>query len=66
MQEKFNEEFTRVIKHLQKAKSDILGLGGMVRAYEHSLYKEPWRDTYATLPIKVTSNVTIIRTGIMF
>lgn len=66
VQEKFNEEFTRVIKHLQEAKSDVLGLGGMVRAYENSLYKEPWRDTYATLPIKVTSNVTIIRTGIMF
>lgn len=66
VQEKFNEDFTRVIKHLQKAKSDILGLGGMVRAYEHSLYKQPWRDTYSTLPIKVTSKVTIKRTGIMF
>ena len=66
VQEKFNEEFTRVIKHLQKAKSDVLGLGGMVRAYENSLYKQPWRDTYSTLPIKVTSKVTIRRTGIMF
>ena len=66
VQEKFDEEFTRVIKDLQKAKSDILGIGGMVRAYENSLYKEPWRETYSTLPIKVTSKVTIIRTGIMF
>ena len=66
VQEKFNEDFTRVIKHLQKAKSDILGLGGMVRAYEQSLYKQPWRETYSTLPIKVTSKVTIKRTGIMF
>lgn len=66
VQEKFNEEFARVMKQLQEAKSDVLGLGGIVRAYENSLYKEPWRDTYSTLPIKVTSNVSIERTGIMF
>ena len=66
MQEKFNEEFSRVMKELQKAKSDVIGLGGMVRAYENSLYKKPWRDTYSTLPIKVTSKVKIARTGIMF
>ena len=66
VQEKFDEEFTRVVKHLQTAKSDVIGLGGMVRAYDKSLYKKPWRDTYSTLPIKVISKVKIQRTGIMF
>ena len=64
--EKIEKDMNEMMGKLQKAKSDAIGLGRIVRAYHPSLYKEDWSEHFSTLNIPVKVKVEIVKTGILF
>lgn len=64
--EKIEKDMNDVMEKLQKAKSDAIGLGRIVRAYHPSLYKEDWNEHFSTLNIPIKINVEIVKTGILY
>lgn len=66
LSEKVEKDMNEMMKKLQKAKSDAIGLGRIVRAYHPSLYKEEWSEHFATLNIPVKVEVEIVKTGILY
>lgn len=64
--EKIEKDMNEVMKKLQEAKSDAIGLGRIVRAYHPSLYKKDWNDHFSTLDIPIKVEVEIVKTGILY
>lgn len=63
--EKIEQDMNEVIKKLQEAKSDAIGLGRNVRAFHPSLFKKNWNEHFANLDISVKVDAEIVRTGIL-
>ncbi|MER2155893.1 MAG: Ger(x)C family spore germination protein [Solibacillus sp.] len=63
--EKIEEEMNEVIKKLQEAKCDALGLGRNVRAFHPDLFKKDWSEHFSTLDININVKVEIMKTGIL-
>lgn len=54
------------IATVQKANSDVFGIGEKVRAHYHSTWEKiEWNDVYPEIPIDVTFNIEIIQHGII-
>lgn len=66
LSEKIEKDMNDVMEKLQKAKSDAIGLGRIVRAYHPELYKEAWSEHFSTLHIPVKVEVEIVKTGILY
>ncbi|WP_298467492.1 Ger(x)C family spore germination protein [uncultured Psychrobacillus sp.] len=64
--ENIEKDMNEVMEKLQKAKSDAIGLGRIVRAYHPSLYNEDWNEHFSTLNIPVKVNVELVKTGILY
>ena len=64
--EKIEADLNEVMKTLQKAKSDAIGLGRNVRAYHSHLYKKNWNEHFATLNIPIKVQLEIVKTGILY
>ena len=64
--EKIEEDMNEMMEKLQKAKSDAIGLGRIVRAYHPNLYKDDWSEHFSTLNISVEIEVEIVKTGILY
>lgn len=64
--EKIEKEMNEMMDKLQKAKSDAIGLGRIVRAYHPKLYKEDWSEHFSTLNISIKVDVEIVKTGILY
>lgn len=62
---KIEQDMNEVIKKLQEAKSDAIGLGRNVRAFHPSLYNKNWNEHFANLDISVKLDVEIVKTGIL-
>lgn len=65
LEEKVEKDMNEVIKKLQEAKSDAIGLGRNVRAFHPSLFKKNWSEHFANLDIKVNVEAEIVKTGIL-
>lgn len=71
LNEKISKQLTEitntVIKNLQEANCDGLGLGRYVYAYHPELWKEidDWKDFYPTMDVKAEVQVKIINSGII-
>ncbi|MEK3765436.1 Ger(x)C family spore germination protein [Solibacillus sp. FSL K6-4121] len=63
--EKIEQDMNDVIKKLQEAKSDALGLGRNVRAFHPKLFKKNWNEHFSTMDISVKLSVEIVKTGIL-
>lgn len=66
LSKKVEEDMNEVMEKLQKAKSDAIGIGRIVRAYHPSLYKKDWSEHFSTLNIHVKAEVEIVKTGILY
>ncbi len=66
LSEKVEEDMNEMMKKLQKAKSDAIGVGRVVRAYHPRLYQEDWSEHFSTLNITVNVEVEIVKTGILY
>lgn len=60
------KEMEKVIDKLQKAKSDAIGIGEIVRAFHTKYYHEDWSEHFSTLDIKVNVNLEITQTGVLY
>ena len=66
LSKKLTEDFNKVIKKMQEAKSDVVGFGRTVRAFHPDLWKKgKWQDTFSELDIKIKVEAKIKRTGIL-
>ena len=63
---KFEGDMKEIMEKLQKAKSDAIGLGRIVRAYHPKLYKEDWSEHFSTLKIPINIEFEIVKTGILY
>ncbi|MEK4129523.1 Ger(x)C family spore germination protein [Solibacillus sp. FSL W8-0474] len=63
--EKIEQDMNEVIKKLQEAKSDALGLGRSVRAFHPKYFKKDWNEHFSTMDISVKLSVEIVKTGIL-
>lgn len=60
------KDFQDVIQKTKDAKSDIIGFGRHVHAFEPKLWeKGDWQETYSTLPIEMKVKVKANRVGIL-
>lgn len=66
LSEKLESDMNETMEKLQKAKSDAIGIGRIVRAYHPSLYKDNWSEHFSTLNIPITVDVEIVKTGILY
>ena len=64
--EKIEKDMNEVMEKLQKAKSDAIGLGRIVRAFHPNLYKDNWSEHFSTLTIPIEVEVEIVKTGILY
>ena len=55
----------KVIKKLQEAKCDALGLGRNVRAFHPKLLQKDWHEQFSTMDISAKLSVEIVKTGIL-
>jgi spore germination protein KC len=66
LSKELTNNFNKVIKKMQDAKSDAVGFGRTVRAFHPHLWnKGKWQDTFSELDINVKVEAEITRTGIM-
>lgn len=66
LSKELTKSFNEVIKKLQEAKSDPVGFGRHVRAFQPRLWnKGNWHDTFSELEITVKVEAEITRTGIL-
>lgn len=70
LEKQINKELTKIahqtIKKIQKANSDSLKIGQLVKAYHNETWKKiEWKEVYSKIPIDVTFDVKIIRHGII-
>lgn len=63
--EKIEQDMNEVMKKLQEAKCDAIGLGRLVRAYHPKWYQKEWSEHFSTLDIEVKVDVEIVKTGIL-
>lgn len=63
---KLEESLNEVMKTLQNAKCDAIGLGRNVRAYHTDLYKKDWNEHFATLDIPIKVELEIVKTGVLY
>ena len=63
--EKIEHDMNEVIKKLQEAQSDALGLGRNVRAFHPKLFKKDWNEQFSNMDIAVKLSVEILKTGIL-
>lgn len=62
---KVQEDVEGVLKKLQDAQSDPLGVGLKVRAFHPKVWDKNWGEKFAQLTLKPEMKVTIERTGIL-
>ena len=55
-----------MMEKLQKAKSDAIGLGRIVRAFHPSYFEKDWSEKFSTLKIPIKVDVEIVKTGILY
>ena len=66
MSEKLTKQSKEVIKEIQKANSDLLGIGRHLIAYHPKHWnKKEWKKLYPTIEITPKVNVEIIQHGIV-
>lgn len=63
--EKIEEDMNEVIKKLQEAKCDAIGLGRNVRAFHPKFFKKDWNGHFSTMDISAKLSVEIVKTGIL-
>jgi Ger(x)C family germination protein len=66
LSKKIEDETNEVMKKLQKAKCDAIGLGRIVRAYHPYWYEKEWSEKFSQLDISVKVDVEIVKTGILY
>lgn len=65
LSEKLTNEFNEVVRKMQTAKSDGIGLGRKVRAFHPELWKRgKWQDTFSEMPITVEAELRFRDAGI--
>lgn len=64
--DKVEREMNEMMEKLQKAKSDAIGLGRIVRAYHTSYFEKDWSKKFSTLKIPIKVDVEIVKTGILY
>lgn len=65
LQEKIEQDLNEVIKKLQEAKSDAIGLGRSVRAFHPEWFKKDWNERFSEWDISAKLKVEIVKTGIL-
>lgn len=65
LQAKIEQDLNEVIKKLQEAKSDAIGLGRSVRAFHPEWFKKDWKERFSELDISAKLKVEIVKTGIL-
>jgi len=65
LQDEIEKDMKGVIKKLQEAKCDAIGLGRHVRAFHPRWFKEDWNEHFSTLDISPKVDVEIVKTGIL-
>ncbi len=65
LQAKIEQDLNEVIKKLQEAKSDAIGLGRSVRAFHPEWFKKDWNERFSELDISAKLKVEIVKTGIL-
>lgn len=65
LSEKIEKDTNEVIKKLQEAKSDALGLGRSVRAFHPKWFKKDWNEHFSTLEVSSKVDAEIVKTGIL-
>lgn len=65
LQEKIEQDLNEVIKKLQEAKSDAIGLGRSVRAFHPEWFKKDWNELFSEWDISAKLKVEIVKTGIL-
>lgn len=63
--EKIEHDMNEVLKKLQEAKCDALGLGRSVRAFHPQWFKKDWNEHFSNLDISAKLNIEIAKTGIL-
>ncbi|MBD8036350.1 Ger(x)C family spore germination protein [Solibacillus sp. A46] len=63
--EKIEHDMNEVLKKLQEAKCDALGLGRSVRAFHPQWFKKDWNEHFSNLDISAKVNIEITKTGIL-
>lgn len=65
LKEEIEKDMKEVIRKLQEAKCDAIGLGRSVRAFHPSLFRKDWSEHFSTLEISPKVDVEIVKTGIL-
>lgn len=66
IEKSLEQQANGIIKKMQEANNDSLGIGEKVRAYHHDVWKDiDWAETYPDISILPTFNITIIHHGII-
>lgn len=65
LEDEIEKDMKEVIKKLQEAKCDAIGIGRHVRAFHPKWFKEDWNEHFSTLDISPKVDVEIVKTGIL-
>lgn len=64
--EQITKDMEAVIKKLQDAKCDAIGLGQITRAYHTKYYEENWHEKFSTMNITTEIKLNVVETGILY
>lgn len=65
LEDEIEKDMKEVIKKLQEAKCDAIGIGRQVRAFHPKWFNEDWGEHFSTLDISPKVDVEIVKTGIL-
>lgn len=65
LEKEIEKDMKEVIKKLQEANCDAIGLGRSVRAFHPEWFKKDWSEHFSTLDISPKVDVEIVKTGIL-
>ena len=65
LKDEIEKDMEEVIKKLQEAKCDAIGIGRQVRAFHPNWFKKDWSEHFSTLDISPKVDVEIVKTGIL-